>query len=134
MPEYYAQIRLLHVAAVFLSGALFALRGAAVLLGARWAMAAPLRYVSYGIDTVLLGAALLLFGMLPAAVFANHWLAAKLGLLVLYMVLGSLALKRARRPWLRRAAYAAALMVFIFIVGIARAHHPLGWLAPVLVR
>ena len=36
------------------------MRGIAMLAGARWQMAAPLRYLSYTIDTVLLTAALML--------------------------------------------------------------------------
>ena len=34
-----------------------------------WAMAAPVRYLSYSIDTVLLTLALMLLTMLPPAVF-----------------------------------------------------------------
>ena len=64
-------------------------------------MAAPLRYLSYSIDTVLLTAALMLLTILPGAMFANGWLATKLVLLVAYVVLGSFALKRGRTP--RRA-------------------------------
>jgi uncharacterized membrane protein SirB2 len=125
---FYPQVKAVHVLAVLLSGSLFALRGAAVLAGARWPMWAPVRYASYVIDTALLTAALMLFGMLPKAMFANGWLWVKVGLLVVYVVLGSLALRRARTPRGRALAYAAALLVFATIVGIARAHHPLGWL------
>jgi uncharacterized membrane protein SirB2 len=127
--DFYPQILAAHIGAVVLSGGLFALRGACVIGGLRWAMSAPLRYASYAIDAVLLTAALMLLTLLPAGLFANHWLATKIGLLVLYMVLGSLALKRARTPWVRVACYGAALVVFAQIVGIALAHQPLGWFA-----
>jgi uncharacterized membrane protein SirB2 len=97
--EYYLQIKWVHVAAVLCSGALFALRGLLVQLGAgRFALAWPVRFTSYGIDTVLLTAALMLFTLLPHAVFANGWLALKLLLLPVYVVLGSFALKRGRTP------------------------------------
>jgi uncharacterized membrane protein SirB2 len=129
---FYAQVKLVHVLAVLLSGTLFASRGAAVLAGARWPMRAPVRYASYLVDTTLLTAALMLFGMLPKAMFANGWLLTKVGLLVAYIVLGSLALKRARTPRARAIAYLAALLVFVTMVGIARAHHPLGWLHRVM--
>jgi uncharacterized membrane protein SirB2 len=56
-------------------------------------MAAPLRFLSYSIDTILLTAALMLLTILPHAVFANGWLAVKLALLVVYVALGSFALK-----------------------------------------
>jgi uncharacterized membrane protein SirB2 len=125
---FYPQIKLVHVLAVLLSGTLFATRGAAVLAGARWPMWTPVRYASYVIDTTLLTAALMLFGMLPKAMFANGWLAVKLGLLVAYIVSGTFALRRARSPRGRAVAYAAAIVVFMTMAGIARAHHPMGWL------
>ncbi len=50
MLDFYPQIRFVHIAAVLASGGLFFLRGLIVHLGGRWAMAAPLRYLSYTID------------------------------------------------------------------------------------
>ncbi len=128
MIEFYLQIKLVHVAAVLASAGLFALRGAATLAGARWAMAAPLRYLSYTIDTVLLTAAMMLLTMLKLNPFAVPWLAVKLALLVLYVILGSLALKRARSPRARAVCYFAALATIGFMYFVARAHHPLGLL------
>lgn len=129
MIEFYPQVRAVHIGAVLASGALFALRGAGVLGGMRWPQAAPLRYLSYSIDTALLTAALMLVAMLPAAVFANHWLTVKLVLVVTYVVLGSFALKRGRSARVRAVCFGAAVAVYAAIFGIARAHQPLGWLA-----
>ena len=129
MTEFYPQIRGVHVGAVLLSGTLFGLRGIGVLLGAHWPQTVPLRWLSYSIDTVLLTAALMLLAVVPAAVFANHWLGVKLALLVVYVVLGSLALKRARSVRGRAICFAAALLVFIVMLGVARTHQPWGWFA-----
>jgi uncharacterized membrane protein SirB2 len=74
MIAFYLQIKAVHVAAIIASGGLFALRGAAVLAGARWPMAAPLRYLSYTIDTALLTAALMLLTALKLNPFAVPWL------------------------------------------------------------
>jgi len=126
MLEFYAQIKAVHIAAVILSGSLFLVRGAAVQLHATWAMAAPLRYLSYTIDTVLLTAALMLATILHQYPFVNGWLTAKVLLLVVYVVLGSFALKRGRTRAVRTTCWIAALLVYLFIVSIARAHHPLG--------
>ena len=126
MIEFYPQIKLVHVAAVILSGSLFALRGSAQLLGAQWTMAAPLRYLSYAIDTTLLTAALMLATVLHQYPFVHGWLTVKVLMLVVYVVLGSLALKRGRTRTARLYWFLAALAVYLFIVSVARAHHPLG--------
>jgi uncharacterized membrane protein SirB2 len=128
MIEFYPQILITHILAISLSGGLFATRGLGVLAGARWPQAAPVRYLSYSIDTVLLTAALMLLTILPGAMFANGWLTVKLVLVVAYVVLGSFALKRGRTPRMRTTCFFAALLVFATIIGIALAHHPLGWL------
>jgi uncharacterized membrane protein SirB2 len=129
MLEFYPQIKAVHIAAVIASGSLFALRGAAVQFGAKWAMAAPLRYLSYSIDTVLLTAALMLATILHQLPFVQGWLTAKVFLLVCYVVLGSFALKRGHTRVVRTMCWIAALLVYLFIVSIARAHHPLGVIA-----
>ena len=126
MIEFYGEIKWVHIAAVVCSGSLFALRGAGVLAGARWPMWAPLRYLTYTVDTVLLTAALMLITILHQYPFVNSWLTAKVCLLLVYIVLGSFGLKRARTPRARAWCYAAALAVFLFIVGIARTHSPWG--------
>lgn len=129
MIEFYAQIKWVHVAAVLCSGAIFLLRGLLVQAGRQTiVMAAPVRYLSYGVDTVLLTAALMLLTILPGAMFANGWLTMKVVLLVAYVGLGTFALKRGRTPKVRAACYVAALLVYVTIIGIALAHHPLGWL------
>ncbi len=133
MIEFYPQIKYVHVLMVMLSGALFALRGIGVLAGARWPQWLLLRWTSYAIDTTLLTAAMMLLTFLPWAMFGNGWLGTKLVLLVVYVVLGSLALKRGRSARMRGWCYAAAVVVYLFIISIARAHHPLGWLHSWLV-
>ncbi len=126
MIEFYPQIKWVHIAAVIFSGALFALRGTAVLAGARWPMWGPLRYLTYTVDTVLLTAALMLATLLHQYPFVHGWLTAKVLLLVAYIVLGTFALKRARSARARALCFVGALLVYLFIVNIARAHHPLG--------
>jgi uncharacterized membrane protein SirB2 len=130
MIEFYPYIKLLHVAAVVTSGSLFLVRGLAVQGGAAWGMAAPVRYLSYGIDIILLTAALMLLAVLPAAVFANGWLWLKLALLVVYVGLGTFAMKRGRTRTVRLASFVSALLVYAAMFVIARSHDPL---APVRV-
>lgn len=128
LAELYPFIKQTHIGLVIVSGSLFAIRGLAGLLGFTTAMRAPVRYVSYAIDTVLLTSALLLLTALRVNPFATPWLTAKLTLLVCYIVCGSLALKRARTRPRRALAFSAALLCFAMMFLIARSHDPLGFL------
>lgn len=127
MLEFYPQIKSAHVLAVTGSGSLFLLRGLLVAAGRDgWALAPLPRYLSYAIDTTLLTAALMLLAVLPPAAFANGWLTAKLLLLPPYIIFGWLALRRNPRSPRQLACFAAALLAFAAMYGIARAHDPLG--------
>jgi len=132
MIEFYPQIKHAHVGLVLLSGAIFVVRGAFVLGGMKWPQAMAVKWLSYAVDTALLTAALMLLTILPWAMFGNGWLLAKLALLVAYVVLGVLALRRGRTPRIRAACYGLALLAFGAAYSIARAHHPLGALHPLL--
>lgn len=126
MFEFYPQIKFFHLLCVVLSGVLFSVRASAACLGASWPQMAPLRYLSYGIDTALLTAAMMLLSILPPGYFANGWLWVKLGLLVCYVVLGSFALKRGRTRRLRIMCLGFAILTYLMMASIALAHHPLG--------
>jgi uncharacterized membrane protein SirB2 len=123
--EYYPEIRWTHVAAVLASGSLFFFRAVAGASGASWTLAAPLRILAYGIDSVLLTAALMLLSILNLNPFTVPWLAVKLLLLVAYIALGFMAL-RAGQVSLRLAFGLAAVGAFLLMFSVARAHHPLG--------
>jgi uncharacterized membrane protein SirB2 len=130
MAELYLPLRWTHILTVLMSGLLFGARGLLVAFGRKnLAMAAPARYLSYGIDTVLLTAAVLLTVIVGQYPVVDDWLTTKVLLLLVYIVLGSIALKRGRDRRTRIRAYVAAMLVYGFMVGVARAHHPLSWFA-----
>ena len=128
MMAFYPDIKLVHMGAAMTSGALFALRALALIAGMRWPRAAAVRYLSYSIDTVLLTGAMMLLTILPAGLFANGWLMAKLAFLVAYIGLGIAAFRPARGTGARVALVVAAMLCFLQVYGIARAHDPWGWL------
>ncbi|SFV31418.1 MULTISPECIES: SirB2 family protein [unclassified Pseudoxanthomonas] len=128
MMAFYPDIKLVHMGAAMSSGTLFALRALALLAGMRWPRAAAVRYLSYSIDTVLLTGAMMLLTILPAGLFANGWLLAKLVFLIAYVAIGIAAFRPARGNGARAALVAAALLCFLQVYGIARAHDPWGWL------
>ena len=126
MIEFYPQIKLVHIWCVALSGSLFALRGTMMLAGSNGVYHPALKYLSYLIDTTLLGAAVLLTLILHQYPFVQSWLTAKVLLLVVYIVLGVFALRRGRSRVSRAGFFIAALAVYLFIVSIAVAHDPRG--------
>lgn len=126
LAQHYLTILHLHVGCVMLSGTLFAARGLMRLRGLALANHRGLRIASYLIDTALLTAAILLTLVIHQYPLVNGWLTVKLVALAAYIVLGSLALKRARSERGRRRAFAAALGCYGFIVSVALRHDPWG--------
>lgn len=124
----YLIVKYVHVGSVILSFGLFLLRGLLMFSGAGWRSHALLRIGPHVVDTVLLGSALTLSWLLRQYPFVHAWLTVKVAALVLYIVLGSFALKRASTMRLRAVFFGLATVTFLFIVSVARTHHPLGFL------
>jgi uncharacterized membrane protein SirB2 len=124
----YAALKLVHVGAVVLSGVGFVIRyGLSVTRPL--STGALVRVAPHVVDTVLLGSALALAwvgGFNPLRV---PWLEAKLAGLAIYIVLGTIALRRGRTRRTRAAAFAAALIAYAYIVTVALTKSPLGPLA-----
>jgi uncharacterized membrane protein SirB2 len=128
MIEFYPQVKWVHVCMVIASGSLFAMRGAGMLMGSSLGMSAPVRYLSYTIDTTLFTAALMLATMLHQYPFVHAWLTAKIILLIAYIVLGSYALKRGATKQSRALYLIAALLAYLLIAAIALTRGSLGTL------
>lgn len=126
MSQYYLALRHVHIACAVLTIALFVLRGGLMIAESRWLQTPVLRYLPHVVDTVLLSTALMLLGIVHQYPFVHGWLTVKVVLLVVYIVLGSIAIKRGRTRPVRIAAFVAALATVGFIYTVARAHHPLG--------
>lgn len=119
----------LHIGLVALSVSLFALRGLGVLAGQAWPMAGWARGLAPVIDSLLLLAGGSLWWLRQFNPAQDPWLLAKLALLIVYILLGTLALRRAPTRATRALCFAAALAVVGFMASIAVAHHPLGLFA-----
>ena len=131
MEEFYMEIRAVHIGSVIASGLLFFIRTSSFnLFGAAWARALPLRILVYTVDTILLTAALMLMTIIQQYPFVDSWLTMKLVLLMAYIVIGWWAL-RAKARQARIACSLAALAIFAFIITVARAHDPLGFLSAI---
>ena len=126
MTEYYLVLRNVHIACAILSITLFVLRGSLMMANSAWQQNVVLRYLPHAVDTILLTSALMLTTVIHQYPFAAGWLTAKVALLIVYIVLGSIALKRGRTRQVRVVAFVAALATVAFLLSVARAHHPLG--------
>jgi uncharacterized membrane protein SirB2 len=123
----YLIVKYIHVGSVILSFALFLLRGVLMFADAGWRRHPLLRIGPSVVDTVLLASAVTLAWLLEQYPFVHAWLTVKVFFLVVYIVLGSLALQRAPTMRLRGIFFGLAVLTFLFIVSVARAHHPLGF-------
>lgn len=121
----YLFLKSVHISAVFLSGALFFVRGRWMLHNSSRLHQTWVKVMPHIIDTVLLVSAVALTLRIHQYPLANNWLTAKVLGLLLYIALGMLALKRGRSQKLRRHAWVAALMVYLYIVAVALTHHAL---------
>jgi len=83
--------------------------------------------VPHIVDTVLLASGIALAVIIGVSPTASPWLAAKLGAVVVYIILGSLAVKRLRRRAARATALFGALLVIAYIVAVAFHKSPLPW-------
>jgi uncharacterized membrane protein SirB2 len=128
----YYWLKQIHVFSVLLSFTLFLSRGAWVLAGRSLPRHPLLRALPHSVDTVLLGSALWLTTVIQQYPFRDAWLTVKVVLLVAYIVLGSLALRRAPTRAGRAIAFVAAVAAFLFLFSVARYRHPLGALLPIV--
>ncbi|OGS92625.1 MAG: regulator SirB [Gallionellales bacterium GWA2_60_18] len=112
-------LKTVHVSCVATSFALFFLRGIwmlreSPLLRRRWNELVP-----HAVDTLLLASAIALAISTGQYPFEQSWLTTKIFALLLYIVLGAIALKRGRSKAIRLNAWLAAQAVFGYIVLVA---------------
>lgn len=125
----YLIAKALHLACAATSIAGFVARGTLMLRGSALLQVRFVRVAPHVVDTVLLASALWLLWLLELSPFANGWVAAKIVALILYIVFGSVALRRGRSLRVRAAAFALALASAAYIVAVALTRDPLGPLA-----
>ena len=125
----YATLKTIHVTSVVLSLGLFGMRLV-------WSWAAParlerawVRILPHVIDTVLLASAVALASILHQYPFVHGWLTAKVLALVVYIVAGSFALKRARTRLGRGLAAGIALASVTYIIAVALTRDPAPFIA-----
>jgi uncharacterized membrane protein SirB2 len=125
----YETLKWVHIGCVIATGSGFLARGALMLAGSPLLEARFARVVPHVIDTALLASAIAMAVFAHLSPLAHPWLAAKVVALLVYIMLGSLALRRGRTRVARFIAFAGAALTFAYIVGVALTRDPLSWLA-----
>ena len=111
----YLVARQIHQVAVAITLLLFLLRGAWMLSGSPALQRRWVKVVPHVNDTVLLAAAL----YMTSVIGLQSWIVAKIGGLLVYIALGTIALKRGPTLRIRSVAFAGALLTFAYVVAVA---------------
>ncbi len=119
-----------HLGLVVTSVGLFTVRALAALQGQGWPLRQGWRRASEVIDSALLAAGASLWWLLQLNPLHTPWLGLKLGLLLVYIALGTMAMRSTASTPARALFLLAALLCVAFMASIALARHPLGWWAP----
>lgn len=120
----YLLLRHLHITCVVLSGAGFLLRLYWMASESPRLRQRLTRTLPHVIDSVLLGSALSLAVWSGQYPFVDGWLTAKLGGLLAYIGLGTMALKRGRTRTARLGYGALAVLAYAYIVSVALIRNP----------
>jgi uncharacterized membrane protein SirB2 len=123
----YLLLKHLHITCVTLSGLGFVGRGVLMLRASPWLQSRFVRTAPHVVDTLLLSSALALTVVIGQYPFTASWLTAKFFGLLLYILLGTLALKRGPTAKVRASCFVLALLTFAYIVSVALRHNPAGF-------
>lgn len=123
----YYWIKQLHIATVVFTVAFFTLRYFWMLQHPNPVQKAWARYLSVFNDTLLLIAGISLAVMSSQYPLQSSWLSAKLAALLVYIILGSLALKRGRTRSSRALFGILALACVGYIIWVALTRSPIPW-------
>ncbi|MEK7876280.1 MAG: SirB2 family protein [Pseudomonadota bacterium] len=123
----FVLLKQIHVTTAAVSYALFFVRGIWMIndsprLSERW-----VRIVPHVNDTLLLAAAIWMTILIHEYPGIHAWLTAKLAALLVYIGLGTVALKRGKTRRVRIAAWLGGQAVFCYIVAVALTRNPLPW-------
>ena len=127
MSELFLPLRSVHMTCAALSILGFFIRWIWMLRDSPMLQTRAVKVLPHIVDTLLLLSAITLVGIIGFGPNAA-WLSAKIAGLVVYIVLGTFALKRGRTKGARAVFGILAIIVFAFIASVARTHNPLGFL------
>lgn len=124
--NYYTPIKHLHMAAVYASIIFFVIRAWWSVCGSGLLQKPVVRILPHVIDTVLLVCGVILAFMIGPL---QAWILTKLVLLLAYIAVGTIAIKRGRTPQSRLVAALVSVGIFFYIIGVAVSKNPASWFA-----
>ncbi|CAM5789935.1 SirB2 family protein [Castellaniella caeni] len=124
MYAYYFPIKHLHITAVVLSITLFVVRAYWSVTGSALLQHKLVRILPHVVDTVLLTCGVILAAMIGPN---QPWILTKIVLLVAYIGVGTIAIKRGHTTRGRLTAALIAVLIFAYIVGVAITKNSGSW-------
>lgn len=125
----YATLKLIHICSAILTISGFALRGYWMFSASTKLQLKLVKILPHIVDTIFLVSGIMLIVTLELPVITQPWLLTKFVALIVYVVLGALALGRARTRQGRTRAFVLALATFAYIVGVALSKSTASWFA-----
>lgn len=125
----YAFVKHMHMGMAYLSITFFIFRSILSVTESGLLQHKLIKILPHIIDTLLL----LLAGHLMVTIqqypFVDAWLTAKLVALLAYIMVGTIAIKRGKTAVIRLWASVIAVAIFGYILGVAKTHDVMSWLA-----
>ena len=125
----YLPLKYAHLALAVASVSGFLLRGFWMMTGSVLLGHKAVRIVPHVVDTLFFASGVALVVQLALPVMQSPWLLAKFAGLVVYIILGAIALRRGPTMPVRQLAFVGALSAFAYIVGAAVSKSPASWIA-----
>ncbi len=125
----YEAAKLIHISTAILTILGFMLRGYWMMTGSPKLTLRITKIAPHVIDTLLLASGIALILLLHLPVLSQNWLLMKLVALLVYIVLGAIALGRGKTMHGRTTAFVFSLAVFAYIVGVALSKSTASWIA-----
>ncbi len=119
----------IHLISVGISFVYFLIRGYWMLVEARWLQRKIwARMIPDAVDTALLTSGVFLALLTEQNPTDEVWLGAKLIALLVYIVLGSVAIKRGKTLRVRLISFALACLTYVYMLGVAIQRDVASWL------
>lgn len=125
----YAIVKHMHMGMAYLSITFFIFRSILSVTESALLQNKLIKILPHVIDTLLLLSAGHLMMIIQQYPFVNAWLTAKLIALIAYIIVGTIAIKRGKTAVIRLWASVIAIAIFAYILGVAKSHNVMSWLA-----